>query len=111
MTGGGQVGPYVELDVSRDVSRVESRRAYRQVARRHHPDVKQDPGGPERFAAAARAFEMLSDPAARARYEYRFPDLSDPPSVHTTTRGRPARSPRPDRSGDAIHISGTHSPG
>ena len=73
MTGGGQVDPYAELDVSRDASSEEIRRAYRQVARRHHPDVNQDPGGAERFAAAARAYEILSDPAARTRYDSRFP--------------------------------------
>ena len=73
MTGGGQVDPYAELGVSRDASSEEIRRAYRQVARRHHPDVNRDPGGPARFAAAARAYEILSDPAARARYDNRFP--------------------------------------
>jgi curved DNA-binding protein CbpA len=73
MTGGGQVDHYAELGVPRDASSEEIRRAYRQVARRHHPDVNRDPGGPERFAAAARAYEILSDPAARARYDNRLP--------------------------------------
>jgi curved DNA-binding protein CbpA len=73
MTGDGQVDPYAELGVSRDASSEEIRRVYRQVARRHHPDVNRDPGGPERFAAAARAYEILNDPAARARYDDRFP--------------------------------------
>lgn len=73
MTGGGQVDPYAELGVSREASSEEIRRAYRQIARRHHPDVNRDPDGPERFAAAARAYEILSDQAARARYDNRFP--------------------------------------
>jgi len=67
MTGGGPVEPYVELGAPRDALSVEIRCAYRQAARRHHPDVKRDPGRPERFVAAARAYEILSDPAARAR--------------------------------------------
>jgi hypothetical protein len=87
MTGGGQVDPYAELGVSRDASREEIRHAYRQVARRHHPDVNRDPGGPERFAAAARAYEILSDPAARARYDNRFPG---PVAVRRSPRVRPA---------------------
>jgi curved DNA-binding protein CbpA len=73
MTGGGQADPYAELGVSREASSEEIRRAYRQVARRHHPDVNRDPGGPERFAAAVRAYEILGDPATRARYDKRFP--------------------------------------
>ena len=76
MTGGGQVDPYAELGVSRDASSEEIRRAYRRVARRHHPDVNRDPGGPDRFAAAARAYEILSDPAARARYGLDGPEQS-----------------------------------
>ncbi|HET6864292.1 MAG TPA: DnaJ domain-containing protein [Solirubrobacteraceae bacterium] len=73
MTGGARVDPYAELAVSRDASTEEIRRAYRQAARRHHPDVNRDPGGPERFVAAARAYEILSDPAARADYDNRVP--------------------------------------
>jgi curved DNA-binding protein CbpA len=87
MTGGGQVDPYAELGVSRDASTEEIRRAYRQVARRHHPDVNRDPGGPERFAAAARAYEILNDPAARARYDNRFPG---PVPIRRSPRPRPA---------------------
>jgi len=87
MTGGGQVDPYAELGVSRDASSEEIRRAYRQVARRHHPDVNRDPGGPERFAAAARAYEILNDPAARARYDNRFPG---PAADRRSPKVRPA---------------------
>lgn len=87
MTGGGQVDPYAELDVSRDASSEEIRRAYRRIARRHHPDVNRDPSGPERFAAAARAYEILNDPAARARYDTRFPG---PGPIRRSPKPRPA---------------------
>jgi len=87
MTGVGQVDPYAELGVSRDASNEEIRRAYRQVAHRHHPDVNRDPGGPARFAAAARAYEILNDPAARARYDHRFPG---PVPVRRSPEPRPA---------------------
>jgi curved DNA-binding protein CbpA len=87
MTGGDQVDPYAELGVSRDASNEEIRRAYRQVARRHHPDVNRNPGGAERFAAAARAYEILNDPAARARYDNRFPG---PVPVRRSPKPRPA---------------------
>jgi curved DNA-binding protein CbpA len=91
MTGAGQVDPYVELGVSREASTQEIRRAYRQVARRHHPDVNRDPGGPERFAAAARAYEILSDPAARARYDNRSPR---PVPIRRSPKPQPAADRR-----------------
>ena len=87
MTGGGQVDYYAVLALSRNASALDIRRAYRRVARRHHPDLNLDPLGPERFAAAARAYEVLSDPA-RARYDEQF--LPHPVPIH--------RSPSPPTS-------------
>ncbi len=72
MTGAGGVDYYAVLGVPRDASAPDIRRAYRRAARRHHPDLNGDPRGPECFAAAARAYEVLSDPAARACYDERF---------------------------------------
>ena len=108
MTGAGQVDPYAELGVSRDASSEEIRRAYRQVARRHHPDVNRDRGGPERFAAAARAYEILSDPAARARYDDRAPR---PVPIHRSPNPRPGVDRRAvleltDR--EAAHLARSH---
>ncbi|HEY2436978.1 MAG TPA: DnaJ domain-containing protein [Solirubrobacteraceae bacterium] len=88
MTGGGQIDYYAVLGVPRNASAPDIRRAYRRVARRHHPDLNRDPGGPERFAAAARAYEVLSDPVARARYDQRF--VPNPVSISRS----PSRSPR-----------------
>jgi len=79
MTGGGQVDYYAVLGVPRTASAPDIRRAYRRAARRHHPDLNQDPDGPERFAAAARAYEVLNDPTARARYDKR--SLLQPASI------------------------------
>ena len=87
MTGGGQDDPYAELGVPRDASSEEIRRAYRQIARRYHPDVNRDPGGPERFAAAARAYATLNDPGQRARYDNRF---SRPVPIRRSPKPRPA---------------------
>jgi curved DNA-binding protein CbpA len=90
MTGGGEVDLYDELGVSRDASSEEIRRAYRQVARRHHPDVNREPGGPERFAAAARAYAILSDPRQRADYDQtrRVPPMTSRSPVAPRTQQR-----------------------
>jgi curved DNA-binding protein CbpA len=65
-----RVDHYRVLGVPRDASVNEIRSAYRRLARRHHPDVNPRAGGSQRFRALARAYETLSDPSERARYDH-----------------------------------------
>lgn len=61
---------YEVLDVPPDAGEGDIRRAYQKLARRHHPDVR--PGDEEserRFEELSRAFEILSDPDLRERYD------------------------------------------
>lgn len=61
---------YVTLGVSRDAGQDEIKRAYRRLARQHHPDAnRDDPETEERFKEITRAYEVLSDPAKRERYD------------------------------------------
>jgi curved DNA-binding protein CbpA len=69
MTSRTDADLYGTLGVPRDASALEIRRAYRRLARHQHPDLNPDPDGPRRFAALARAYEILHDPAQRARYD------------------------------------------
>jgi curved DNA-binding protein CbpA len=65
----GDVDHYALLGVRSDASAREIRRAYRRLARRHHPDVNPSPDGTGRFAELAHAYEILNDPSQRARYD------------------------------------------
>ena len=63
-------GDYYEiLGVSRDASKEELKRAYRRLARKYHPDVNKEAGSEERFKEVSRAYEILSEPETRARYD------------------------------------------
>jgi molecular chaperone DnaJ len=60
---------YEMLGVSRDADKEEIKRAYRRLARKYHPDVNKEPGAEERFKEINHAYEVLSEPETRARYD------------------------------------------
>ncbi|OKH23966.1 molecular chaperone DnaJ [Chroogloeocystis siderophila] len=60
---------YEILGVSRDADKEEIKRAYRRLARKYHPDVNKEAGAEERFKEINRAYEVLSEPETRARYD------------------------------------------
>jgi DnaJ-class molecular chaperone len=74
---------YEVLGVSPDAGADEIKRAYRQLARRYHPDISGDDRG-SAFLEAARAYEVLNDPQRRRSYDAR--------------RRRPTQRPSPARS-------------
>src|SRR5215510_14205835 len=59
---------YDVLGVSPDAGADEIKRAYRQLARRYHPDISGDDRG-ARFLEVSRAYEVLNDPARRRSYD------------------------------------------
>jgi molecular chaperone DnaJ len=61
---------YALLGVARDAPADELKKAYRRRARELHPDANpDDPAAAERFKEVAQAYEVLSDPQTRARYD------------------------------------------
>lgn len=61
---------YELLGVPRDAPAADIKRAFRKLARQYHPDVAKDDAEAEhRFKEIARAYEVLSDPEKRARYD------------------------------------------
>jgi len=60
---------YQILGVSRDVDKDELKRAYRRLARQYHPDVNKEAGAEEKFKEINRAYEVLSEPETRNRYD------------------------------------------
>jgi curved DNA-binding protein CbpA len=60
---------YEILGVARQASPQEIKRAYRKLARKHHPDVSGDPEDAARFKEIDLAYKVLSDPARRQVYD------------------------------------------
>jgi curved DNA-binding protein len=60
---------YGILGLRRDASQEDIQKAYRKLARKHHPDVNQEAGAEERFKDIGEAYEVLKDPDKRAKYD------------------------------------------
>ena len=78
--------PYQTLGVAKDASADDIRRAYRTLAKKHHPDL--NPGNKaaeDKFKSVSAANDLLSDPDKRARFDRGEIDA--------------AGDPRPERAG------------
>ena len=70
---------YQILGVPRSAGQDEIQRAYRKLARTYHPDVNSDPAAEERFKEISEAYDVLSDPQTRRRYDAFGPDFRQVP--------------------------------
>jgi curved DNA-binding protein len=70
---------YQLLGVPRNASQQDIQRAYRKLARQYHPDVNSDPAAAERFKDISEAYDVLSDPETRSRYDAFGPDFRQVP--------------------------------
>ena len=104
---------YALLGVPRNASLETIRHVYRQLARAYHPDANPgNPVGEERLKQITEAWETLSDPALRARY-----DRGLAPEREADT-GRPAEARGPkadpvlaDLSPEAFRLASEQPPG
>ena len=60
---------YLILGIERTATDAEIKRAYRKLAQQWHPDVNADPGAHDRFTEINEAYQVLSDPERRGRYD------------------------------------------
>jgi len=87
---------YAVLGVSKTATQDEIRKAFRKLARQHHPDVAKDKKGAEtKFKEINEANEVLSDPEKRKRYDELGSDWD-----------RPGRQGPPQGAGGGFDFSG-----
>jgi DnaJ-class molecular chaperone len=62
--------PYDVLGVTRSTSEADIKKAYRRLAKQHHPDQNpNDPKAKDRFAELNTAYELLGDPDKKAQFD------------------------------------------
>jgi DnaJ-class molecular chaperone len=84
---------YKTLGVPRDADDKQIRRAYRVVAKEHHPDMTSRPDS-KRFRDVCEAYEVLRDPDRRRRYDRELRQAEEPGSMGY--RDTPEADPWPD---------------
>lgn len=60
---------YEVLGLDRNASEEEIKRAFRKLAKEYHPDVSTDPQAEEKFKEINEAYQVLSNPKRRAKYD------------------------------------------
>lgn len=69
---------YGVLGLARDADLATIKKAYRVKAQKAHPDRNKEPGAKEKFHAIQRAYDTLSDPERKKRYDERGEDGAAP---------------------------------
>ncbi|MYA60473.1 MAG: DnaJ domain-containing protein [Chloroflexi bacterium] len=60
---------YEVLEVPRNANEEDIKKAFRRKALEYHPDRNREDGATERFKEINEAYQVLSDPETRARYD------------------------------------------
>jgi len=85
---GKPVTLYEVLGVREAAAGIEIKKAYRRLAKMWHPDVNYEPNAHEQFVRIQAAYDVLSDPKLRARYDagLKMEQLAELPKRASWTR-------------------------
>ncbi len=99
---------YETLGVARAASPEEIKKAFRALARLHHPDVaKNKAKGEEKFKEINEAYEVLGDPEKRRRYDELGANWQDGGSGPFASGGVPRGRARAPQAGSDFEFGGT----
>jgi len=90
---------YDQLGVRPEADEAQIRTAYRRMVLKYHPDRNKDPRATETFLRVTEAYETLSDPERRKRYDAilgrKAPPATPPPPTEPTLKPKPTAKAAP----------------
>lgn len=98
---------YIILGLPREADKIRIKKAYRDLAKKLHPDTS-TAGNSKEFLEAKEAYETLSDDAAKKKYDLELANYQDRVKINRSSRRRqPAHGARssPCRSRKAAAVS------
>jgi len=102
--------PYAVLGIPRDASDRQVQGAYRRLAKRYHPDLHPDAQASQHMRRVNQAWEILSSPASRARYDAESALPRSTSFEHWSAPARrPARASPPPQAWNTAWASGSTS--
>jgi len=102
---------YEILSIKKNVSGAELKKAYRKAARAWHPDVCSEPDAKEMFQDIQQAYEILSDPQARRKYDACLVEANNLPPSRKRYESKPSIGWRPPYRCGNIKVRGIESAG
>ena len=76
---------YKILGIGKDASGDDIKQAYRRMARKYHPDISDEPNAEDQFKDVNEAYETLSAPEKRQKYDLSTPAPQPAGKQHTRT--------------------------
>ena len=94
---------YKLLEIDHDASQADVKKAYRRLARKYHPDAnKDDPSAADKFRKIKEAFDILSDPLERDKYDHYGPAYGNAGSPEPPSKSTYSAPPPPPTSEDVF---------
>jgi len=81
---------YETLNISENATEAEIKKAYRNLAKKYHPDMNKSPEAEEKFKEINAAYEVLGDKEKKAQYDMYGDDMFGGQNFHDFARGQGA---------------------